>query len=38
MDEITLFPDEITYLVKTIWVISSGKMVISRKAACFQPK
>ena len=38
MNEITIFPDEINYLVQTIWVISSGKMVISRKTVCFQPK
>lgn len=33
--EITVFLCEINYLGKTIWVISSGKMVISRKMVCF---
>lgn len=38
MFEITIFPDEINQLDETIWVISSGKMVISRIMACFQHK
>lgn len=38
MNEINHFLDEINYFVETIWVISSGKMVISRKGVCFQPK
>ena len=38
MSEITICPDEINHLVESFWVISSGKMVISRKTVCFQPR
>jgi hypothetical protein len=32
--EITILPDEITEKDIGLWVISSGKMVISRKTVC----